>query len=385
MKKMLFCLLFFFTILYSYAQDGNSVDIAIPANKDGLHLKSFIPFSKLQIIDSRFNLQFYNQQNTLYPKYSLRFKDLNDDIVLHYNKVTAFSSNEKKVVFNIKKFDIPNKSVIFRQDKNKENRSFYIRNYIFLYCDVYVEIQENTYKKLLTVRREYPHYGVYSTAIANLLNELITVASFFYKEESITKTNKRTKRFLQSVLKDSASYKKMNEENVYNLNQIEKDNTRNDWAAILENNKYTDIHSGFFKTFEDFKNRHVTPKDFKLIFNDKDSTYFINNKEELKAWAVIYNNELYFRFSDNTFLKLYNESGILYFQIPESIAINLYTGLSYEQLKYRRMLRGSIDNRISIGIEKIVSKKIISNSNENSYKLYRSCIIDLYNGDLLYR
>jgi len=281
MRESIICMVVYLRLFVflsnGQVQTGDS-KINLLIHKPNLKIH-YIPFKKVIVLDNRFDTsKIYTFETGEYPLIYLRFDRPAKDAIKAYieKEIGPLQKGDKTLLINIKELQIPNNGIRVKEKyaKNMFGGAQYYnsRDYVRLVSDIYIEVEENVYKKLFDLQLidfMRPITSVDASGIRRLLNTIIGCAS-------VPNANLRdpniTMKKRSSWVADTTEFNFSKDTSSYTLNMI-------DIAASMRWSKMPIMASallrdGIYESFEDFKSDKIAPDTaIGIIFNDKDSLY----------------------------------------------------------------------------------------------------------------
>jgi hypothetical protein len=407
MRESIICMVVYLRLFVflsnGQVQTGDS-KINLLIHKPNLKIH-YIPFKKVIVLDNRFDTsKIYTFETGEYPLIYLRFDRPAKDAIKAYieKEIGPLQKGDKTLLINIKELQIPNNGIRVKEKyaKNMFGGAQYYnsRDYVRLVSDIYIEVEENVYKKLFDLQLidfMRPITSVDASGIRRLLNTIIGCAS-------VPNANLRdpniTMKKRSSWVADTTEFNFSKDTSSYTLNMI-------DIAASMRWSKMPIMASallrdGIYESFEDFKSDKIAPDTaIGIIFNDKDSLYSLRPIDSARLikpgapWGFCLSGNLYKQLKRNVFQKLHRRNNTFEFYIPYSLP-DMYTNLSLKE-NYR-LSGGSFSSTGNIlfdlaaalggGVAEGISKKSSANriDRESVKHDFRNCFIDMDSGDIIY-
>jgi hypothetical protein len=161
----------------------------------------------------------------------------------------------------------------------------------------------------------------------------------------------------------------------------------------------TNLRSGLYRSFDDFRNNKITDVPIHLFFDGKDSVYRIRDKDKDSSalnrnWAVCDGSFLYFKIDRNTYLRLLRTDSGFFFSVPWSMP-DMYAVFSIrearmsEQSGFAASNNNFFANLAAAAVLGTVDGIILTNRTKKIFDEglrhdFRRCRIDMDTGDILY-
>ena len=400
----LIAVVYFLDILPSKAQDTKIYNPFANTNFSyrNYHFAPF-PFDNVVVLDNRQDSSVIAiNENGEYPVEIFDFQEPSTVAIQKYIKLSTekyTTHNTRKLLIDITHLRSFNRSVSLEKFENKkgeiENYLWLTYNRVILSANVYVETSDNHFRKLMEVKdAATDSYLTYSASIKKIIDKLIDATTLYYVETTLPK-NKMPFRFKKN-LEEKEEFIKSNDsvevtvpEIIYNL--------RNRYAS-LPVNKNVIARTGFYSTFEDFRDNLITKHPIKLSYNPTDSLYTLsaNLKDTIYKkhfpFAITDSGRLYIALVEDKYVRLNKMGDGYYFDVPTSLP-NMYTILSLEKKNVEidnnksnvGAAGGLVGALIIIGFNELKLSSIKKNGNNDQLiNNYRHCKIDMDNGDIIY-
>jgi hypothetical protein len=406
----------FMALCMAAACFGNAqiIHSAIGHLDPALHKKfdvDYTPFGSVTVLDNRPDTsKFYFAENGDYPPTAVGFDTTASVAIRQY--LEGLTSYLKKgqipLIINLRQLYIPNQRFILRRVED-DRRIFGIpakhdsttwavnaRNYIWFVADIYYRSDDLHYRKIFTYQYQFYFlgYNYIRPRLEQIFGGLLEVAGTAYGKANGLNIGTRK---LYRIIKDSSYYKYDPQQQDMSFAAISQ-KAGLSWAAypILQ---ATNLRSGLYRSFDDFKNNKITDAPIHLLFDVKDSVYRIQGQPKdssalNKNWAVCDGNFLYFKIGGNTYLRLSRTDSGFFFFVPWSMP-DMYAVLSImeEEAVGRSGIAANSNslfaNLAAAAVAGVVdgitipsrTKKIFAEGLKHDF---RRCYIDMDTGDILY-
>jgi hypothetical protein len=359
------------------------------------------PFNQVLVLDNRFDTtKVYTYQTGNYPPQSLIWRNVAYEMERCVTKTLSnVSTGNKTLLVNIEQLRVANRS-----------SGISSRGIMFSAC-VYCQIENDRYKKIITINLGYPINRDIGDALKPIAIDLVDAATVYtdpsysafiekiQKKHAVSSSNSITKQGkFKEFIQNTEAVQYSHDTATLTLEEINV-NARDRWAEypVIKDS----IRHGIYSTFEDFKNNIAAPAAMSFQYNNEDSTYIFirsgksrNDAYYESPWAVCDSNGLYIRVYKGRYLKAEKRSSSFYFHVPETLP-DMYALLSIEQ----NGPRGSSttlgeynsvaeDLAVSVFAEAIKSTKTALKNKkiaaEGFKHDYRECFIDMSCGDFIY-
>jgi hypothetical protein len=389
-RLILFTLLLCACISTVEAQD---IPVSLQYEKHSLRIKH-TPFKEVLVLDNRIDtLKIRTVKNGGFPLLYEKIAPSCAFAVKNYfdAALTQLTKGGETLLIDIRQLRTSNIAVIAR--RKRKGSGTIARNSggsILFAADLYAANANGTYRKLVSIDKDYSSNEGSENTIRHLLNEALEAVSSTAHHHSP---------------KDLAYFNYTTDSTVVSFNQVNT-HTLQRWQQynILID---TVVRNGSYLNFDDFRDNMITPKEYKLAYNELDSTYFITGEKHKRyyeyPYAVAFDGKLYVLIDKNKYLELARENSTFSFRIPYSLP-DMHTTLSLQAVQVNHSssaLPSTYSGNAWIDVVAIVLGLVIDGvirSSENKMVAqqkehimysavthdFRSCTIDMNCGDFMY-
>jgi hypothetical protein len=371
----------------------------------------YTPFGSITVLDNRPDTtKFYLAENGDYPPTAVGFDTTASVAIQQYLKgLTSYlKKGQIPLIINLRQLYIPNQRFILRRVEKDQGifgiptkhdssiRAVNARNYIWVVADVYYRSDDFHYRKIFTYQYQFRFlgYNYIRPRLEQIFGGILEVAGTAYAKANGLKIGTRK---LYRIISDSSYYKYDPQQRDISFAAISQ-KAGLSWAAypIFQ---ATNLRSGLYRSFDDFRNNKITDAPIHLLFDVKDSIYRIQGQDKDSSalnnnWAVCDGNFLYFKIGRNTYLRLLRTDSGFSFSVPWSMP-DMYAVLSImeEQAVGRSGISANSNSLFANLAAAAVAgtmdgititsrtKKIFAEGLKHDF---RQCCIDMDTGDILY-
>jgi hypothetical protein len=371
----------------------------------------YTPFGSVTVLDNRpDSTKFYLAENGDYPPTAVGFDTTASIAIRQY--LEGLTSYLKKghipLIINLRQLYIPNQRFILRTVEKDlsifgipamraaSTRAVDARNFIWFVADIYYRSDDLHYRKIFTYQYQFSFlgYNYIRQRLEQIFAFLLETAGTAYAKANGLKIGTRK---LYRIIKDSSYYKYDPQQQDIPIAAISQ-KAELSWAAypIFQ---VTNLRSGLYRNFDDFRNNKITGSPIHLLFDGEDSVYRIQRQDKdssalNKNWAVCDGKSLYFKIGRNTYLRFSRTDSGFFFSVPWSMP-DMYAVLSImeEHAVGRSGIAANSNNlfanlaaaAVAGTVDGITipsrTKKIFAEGLKHNF---RRCYIDMDTGDILY-
>lgn len=353
-----------------------------------------VPFSSIKVIDSRIDTNIYTAEDGKYPvKRSFLFPTAEKAINSLYDSLVKTSTRgEQVLLLNIKLLNVPNRQFIQRKGGPRGYLFEKVRDRLNAKVDAYVS-ENGGYLKVLEFNKSLKWSDDMQEDLSGLFSDVIIAATVCREEESV-----RNKQY--KFLKDDDMFKFVTGKEQMSEFAIEN--------SVLDHQKNYPIMkdnlsgNAVYVSFDDFKNNIKTAVGELTMTAASDSIYKFTIKHTdrsnffVSPYAILKDGELYLWLTNHLFVKAEKDNDRLKLRLPLNSA-NFYELLAIEIINAKQpsmlilpgvpleldaaaeLLQRSLNKN-----EKMARTSAINNFRDQGSD-YRTGIVDLYTGDIVYR
>ena len=366
----------------------NYDEITLEANKNFYKI-SHCPYSTVSIFDKRLDsLNFFTILTGAFP---IKSRTLSSHSIKNFIEKSSLNKNNntRHLILRLNTFKIPNtKFQIAKKFNSDKFVKVNIRDFIYLSVDFFYQLENGSVFKFAAFSRRYNTYGDINWALTKILSDIQLIPSLL--------DSNLDKKEAKLISKKFENYIENSELKLYNLSkslkfsEILNDDKQSKKYDILDSLLKSNI-SGYYLTFEDFKNNNFLKAQVDLTFDKNDSSYkLINNNNKLfLPWCILSNNKFYIRLNEVNFIPLILKDNKLSFSIPVTF-LDMYSYFSIEEGYGGTYIDSQFQNgRIGKNIERLLNKDNTIKKQLSLIKAgtlpqvinFRKCFIDFETGD----
>lgn len=379
-------------------QDNTVIHLTMGTTRQQL---SFFPYKRITVIDARADSSYISiPSNGVYPAQRARFNEPIAKVFKDYieRQTVNTKKGELELLLRIEQFSSPNLLYTTRMSSDSVQQYFYWKNYLFFKVVAYAVVSDKGYEKVFSGEDLffYASLDYFGKRITKLMDNLVVALSVPPTDRSQQVINHSPAQ--KGILNNVVYYAFNSDSSLYRFEEVQR-NVQENWIEyeVVSNPRPV---AGYFRTFDAFRNNTPTPSAVAVKFSDKDSLYkFKLHKHNERIWGICDGKDFYMRISDTSYLKLIKENNTFFFRVPNSLP-DMHALLSIEE-QYRAGDGPTViysNGAILSLVATIINTTIVRSSGKKTRKskeaelieksqqfnLYRKCILNMDNGDIIF-